>query len=96
MTHDNHEALPGYHPDQILHDGCGECEERAQSADHGIGGLDVPAFRRAWERAATWKREGLPSIAYAEIPMLSVLWAVQCQVAGTRRAGRELRSRLGL
>ena len=84
MSHDHHETLAGYHPDQILHDGCGECENRAKSADHGIANLDVPQFRRAWERAATWKRNGLASIAYAEIPMLSALWAVQCQLEKSR------------
>ena len=26
--HGPHESLPGYHPDQLLVDGCDECEER--------------------------------------------------------------------
>ena len=34
MSHDYHDALPGYDSRQLLHDGCGECERR------GIGRLD--------------------------------------------------------
>lgn len=78
--HDYHEGLPGYSPDQILHDGCGECEDRAVSRNHGIAFLDRGNFARAWARAEEWNRTGLPDIAKSEVPMLDVLWAVQCQL----------------
>lgn len=80
MTHDWHEKLPGYHPDQMLHDGCGECEERAEGRNHGLASLDTGNFTRAWIRAALWNRGGAQAIAAAEVPMLDVLWAVQCQL----------------
>jgi hypothetical protein len=78
--HSYHDALPGFSPEQILHDGCGECESRAASRNHGIANLDTGNFARAWQRAARWNRSGLPDIARAEVPMLDVLWAVQCQL----------------
>ena len=78
--HDYHNGLPGYSADQILHDGCGECEARAASLDHGLAHLDRNNFYRAWARAAEWNRSGLTDVARAEIPLLSVLWAVQIKL----------------
>ncbi len=78
--HDYHEGLPGWSEAQILHDGCGECEARAQSRNHGIANLDKWNFARAWQRAAQWNTDGLPDLAKAEVPMLDVLWAVQCKL----------------
>jgi hypothetical protein len=80
MTHDYHQGLPGYHPDQLLIDGCEECEDRAKHPDHGIAELDAARFRAAWARAAEWQRHGLPSLSSAEAPMLLALWAVQVQL----------------
>jgi hypothetical protein len=77
MTHDYHDALPGYSRQQVLHDGCRECEARAASADHGISKLDKHRFASAWARAAEWNQKGLPDVASAEVPMLRVLWSVQ-------------------
>ena len=78
--HDYHDGLAGYSARQLLHDGCGECESRAKSVSHGISTLDRQNFVIAWQRAAEWNRTGLPDIARAEMPMLSVLWSVQIQL----------------
>ncbi len=78
--HDYHDGLPNYSPDQILHDGCGECETRAKTDDHGIAHLDRSNFYRAWQRAAEWNQSGLLDLACAEIPMLNVLWAIQIKL----------------
>lgn len=80
MSHDYHEALPGYDPDQLLVDGCAECEMRAGFADHGIGNLDPARFRHACIRARMWQRDGLANISDAELPMLTVLAAVEAQL----------------
>lgn len=81
-VHAWHEQLPGYSPEQILHDGCGECETRAARGDHGISSLDTINFARAWQRAARWNGVGpdAHAVAAAEVPMLSALWAVQLQL----------------
>lgn len=77
--HDNHTALPGYHPDQLLVDGCRECEQRSRRADHGISDLDRVNFVRAWERAGIRYRYGISTVSLAELPMLDALWSVQIQ-----------------
>lgn len=80
--HSYHDGLPGFDEAQILHDGCEECEQRAASPGHGIGNLDRRSFAEAWARAAEWNRGGLSNVAKAEMPMLSVLWAVQIKLEG--------------
>jgi hypothetical protein len=79
-VHTYHEGLPGYSPAQILHDGCPECEARAQSRNLGIAHLDRYRFAHAWQRAAEWNSQGLADISAAERPMLDVLWAVQIKL----------------
>lgn len=79
--HDYHDALPGYDPEQLLHDGCTECEARATYCDHGISKLDSQNFARAWRRAYHWNVGGTGTqISDAERPMLTVLWSVQLQL----------------
>jgi hypothetical protein len=78
--HDYHDGLPGYDPGQILHDGCGECEARAQEDDRGLGHLDKGNFYRAWARAAQWNRSGLDGVSRAEVPLLNLLWSVQIRL----------------
>jgi hypothetical protein len=78
--HDYHDGLPGFSGYQMLHDGCGECESRAASSDHGIGTLDKWNFERAWRRSALWNRNGVTDLSHAERPMLTVLWSVQVQL----------------
>lgn len=80
MTHDYHDRLPGYSPAQILHDGCGECEARSKELARGLLHLDPDNFARAWERAAQWQRNGCPDLSHAEMPLLSILWAVQVKL----------------
>lgn len=81
MTHDYHDSLPGYDPEQLLVDGCRECEARASSFTHGIDMLDPARFARAWHRAHVWQASGLPNVSRAELPMLAALAAVQYQLA---------------
>lgn len=77
--HDYHDALPDYSPDQILHDGCSECEARGATPHRAISSLDRNNFHRAWERALQWNYQGLSDLSYAEIPLLKTLWAVHLQ-----------------
>jgi hypothetical protein len=79
MSHDPHHVQPGYSPDQVLYDGCTECDMRSGSADHGLDHLDVSTFERAWERAADWQRKGLPDMAHNERPLFAMLVAVMIQ-----------------
>lgn len=78
MSHDAHEALPGYHPEQLLVDGCGECESRSTGA--AIAHMDPERFGRAWKRAVAWNREGAPAVSQAECGVLSALWSVAVQL----------------
>lgn len=89
MTHDYHESLPGYSPDQIWVDGCTECEDRGRRID--IGALDMFTFSRAIGRASRWIKSGLPDMSQAETPLLTVLAAITDKVYfGPRpRPGRE-------
>lgn len=48
MMHALHERLPDFDPRNILHDGCDECEERAQKPLDGLTYLDHRNFRQAW------------------------------------------------
>ncbi len=80
MTHDYHEGLPQFSEEQILHDGCGECEERGKRVWVGIAHLDQRNFARAWQRAAAWNKGGLPDISVAESDVLRTLWAVQLKL----------------
>jgi hypothetical protein len=78
--HDYHEGLTGYSPDQILHDGCSECEARSKETAGGLIHLDRSNIARAWARAALWNRSGLSDISRCEIPLLSALWVVQLKL----------------
>lgn len=81
MVHDYHEGLPGYSPEQILHDGCLECEERGKRDDHGIGSLDSRRFAAAWKRAADWNRTtDIRDVSQAERPLLNTLWSIQLRL----------------
>jgi hypothetical protein len=82
VTHDYHEGLPGYSPEQLLHAGCGECDQRAAEPSGGLAHLDMTQFARAWHRAEAYRDspELLPDLDPAEVRMLSALWAVQVQL----------------
>jgi hypothetical protein len=41
--------------------------------------MDSHTFRRAWDRAIAWQRDGdLPDLQDAEMATLNVLWSVRC------------------
>jgi hypothetical protein len=86
MSHDCHERLPGFDPQQILVDGCRECEARSKWNDHGISSLDAERFATAWHRAREWQTQGLSTISDAEIPLLDTLWSLH--VVSQRAAAR--------
>lgn len=50
MMHDHHGSLPGYNPNAILHDGCGECEARAAKGVGGLLELDANNLDLLWQR----------------------------------------------
>jgi hypothetical protein len=84
VSHDDHASQPGYHPSQVLKDGCGECAYRSTRIDAALDHLDPQSFAEAWDRAATFGRGGLTHISDAELSLLRVLYAVQVQL---ERAG---------
>jgi hypothetical protein len=91
MTHDNHEALPGYDARQIWHDGCSECEFRSKYLPGTMTALDNETFRLAWQRAADANRDQngtTGKISQAELPLLDLLWTLQ--VVFERCAGIEI------
>lgn len=75
--HAYHEGLAGYSAEQILHDGCQECEYRGANFGKAIADLDAQNFRRAWQRAAEFGRDGAPDVARVEIALLEGLWGIQ-------------------
>lgn len=74
MMHAYHEALPGYSPNAILHEGCEECESRSNA--NGLLSLDWKNSRRVVERAIRWQREGLPDTNAAELRLLQAVWVM--------------------
>jgi hypothetical protein len=79
--HAHHEALPGYSPGQILHDGCPVCESREGLLAVAMSHFDRATFTRAWKRAAqTISPGGLPDESDAEAWLLNDLAAVQVQL----------------
>lgn len=79
-SHTEHTSLEGYHPSQLLHDGCPECEARAKRVDDAISKLDPERFVIAWQRSAQRQLHGLRDASRAEMPMLDALSAVQVQL----------------
>jgi hypothetical protein len=82
VSHDYHQALPGYSPAQILHDGCGECEIRGRSVSLAIASMDKGRFALAWRRAADWNLTvgAVSDVSKAERPLLEALWAIQLRL----------------
>jgi hypothetical protein len=97
MSHTYHEGLRGYDERQILHDGCPECEYRAENAERAIANMDNGTFARAWKRAFDWQAsrgggyEATGDLSHAELLVLRTLWAIQVQL---ERAGRPLDGRV--
>lgn len=82
--HDYHNVLPGYHPDQIWHDGCHVCGARGELV--AIHQLDRTRFHLAWNRADEWQKHGLRNMAYCERKLFEVLNA--CRNQGLTLYGR--------
>lgn len=85
MSHVYHEGLEGYDPRQILHDGCPECEHRAESVERALGNMDAARFEKAWRRAydqfsSQSENVDLGSRSKAEMPVVTALWAVAIQL----------------
>lgn len=81
MSHGPHEALSGYHPAHLFHDGCEECETRI-TIGAGIGSMDPHRFAAAWSRATLYGQDQpVPGgVSKTELPALRALWAVQVQL----------------
>lgn len=89
-SHAYHQELDGYHEDQVLHDGCSECEHRAKHLDVALAVMDPERFDKAWKRAAAVygnPGEGDYHLAKAEEPVLQALYGVQVQL---QRVGLKL------
>jgi hypothetical protein len=80
MSHDPHDQLPGYSPAQLLHAGCGECDQRAGQPDGGLLNLAPDRFEAAWRRAAAFGLNLVDDLDPAELRLISTLWAVQVQL----------------
>jgi len=87
-AHTVHENLPGFKPDQLLVDGCPECERRGKNLTEAMGNLDAKRVVEAWRRAYRWQVLGDVIPSSAEAPMLSAMWSVQ--VLLERVAGLQL------
>lgn len=90
MSHDYHPELAGWHEEQLLVDGCRECEWRALDIIAALGHMDGSTFEHAWHRAADWQARTLTArraerpyaehLSQAEMPVLRFLWGVQVQL----------------
>lgn len=81
MMHAYHEALPGYEPEQILHDGCPECKRRGANVEIALAYMDRPTFHRAWLRAKMFDSDGLTNVSNAETKLLQVLAQIRHQLS---------------
>jgi hypothetical protein len=80
MTHTAHASCPYYDANQILVDGCAECEALATHPATVIGHMTKQEFEHAWERAVKYERLGLPTASYAEAPVLRIFWNIAVQL----------------
>lgn len=78
--HDYHEALPGFHEEQIFKDGCVECERRAADFEIALANMDVPTFERAWARGLAFEKGQAKNVSRAEAPVLRVLGQVHMRL----------------
>ena len=93
MMHDHHEQLSGYHPTQIWHDGCAECEARGASVPQSIGTLDANRLARAIAREYAWDHASdfdHSTLSRAEIPLLRFLYYVRIVNERTLREAQYL------
>ncbi len=52
-THDWHEGLPGYTAESFLHDGCGECDHRANQPLEALLNMEEETFASFWRKMLT-------------------------------------------
>lgn len=84
MTHDYHEGQPGYHPDQLLKDGCAECKYRSENLHAALAHMDTRGFAVAWTRAIDFESGRLDNISRAEVPLLRAIWSMACLLGQLR------------
>jgi hypothetical protein len=58
-SHCYHPELEGYDPDSILHDGCEECDQRAQRGVAGLLALDAGNLDLLWRRMLNTEYGGM-------------------------------------
>jgi hypothetical protein len=80
VSHVYHDALPGFDPGNIWHDGCPECEDRAADPLDGLSSLGYRNARQAWADmlAAKWSSgEGLSrNVSVCDTRLLNALYAI--------------------
>lgn len=72
MSHVYHEELPGYSAEQILHDGCPECEHRGKHPFDAVAHLDTTSFRRLLVRSGMFDNGKLDDVADCEVELLKI------------------------
>lgn len=68
MSHSLHSKLPGFDRANVLHDGCPECEHRAQDPLEGLLKLDRQNIDQLWQdmRDIKWSGGKGPTRNYSE------------------------------
>jgi len=56
-VHEYHESLLGFHPSQVLRDGCPLCERRGKDPLVAVAHMDSDRFAKAWARMQAWDRD---------------------------------------
>lgn len=95
MTHDCHEALPGYDPAHTLHPGCAECEQRARDLD-GILSLDRGNLHALWIKMVAREFTGWPDVATSDLDHQAARILYVVGVAVSKLVGNERMELLGL
>lgn len=83
-AHDYHEGQPGYHPDQLLKDGCTECKYRSEHLHEALAHMDTHLFAVAWFRAIDFEMGRLDNVSQAEAPLLRALWSMAYRLGQLR------------
>ena len=77
MMHKYHPSLPDYSSEQVLVDGCEECEYRAGRGVSALDYFDTETAKRAYDRAHKWNSEGLSDISAAEGKVFDKMLSVE-------------------
>ena len=78
MTHVYHEALPGYSADDVLHDGCPECDARAADPRIGLSHLDDRNRIRMWAkmRAYHFQGGGVDPVSQNDLQVMGLMYTI--------------------